>query len=70
MSFRSRVQLLKLCGFLMVLFTVVPLAKQSLGLGPLTLREIFWNSVVLFSVGVVSLVFAVQHAVALSRAKR
>jgi hypothetical protein len=70
MSFRSRVQLLKFCGLLMVLFTVAPLAQQWLGFGPLTMREIFWNSVVLFSVGVVSLVFAVQHALALSRIRR
>jgi hypothetical protein len=70
MSFRSRVQLLKFFCFLMVLLTVVPLCQQWFGFGPLTIREIFWNSVAQFGVGVTSLVFAVQHALALSRIRR
>jgi hypothetical protein len=70
MNFRSRVQLLKLFSLLMVLLTVAPLSQQWFGFGPLTIREIFWNSVALFAVGVVALVFGAQHALALSRARR
>jgi hypothetical protein len=70
MTFQGRVQALKFCGLLMVLFTVAPFLQQALGFGPLTLQEIFWSSVVLFTMGVVSLVFAVQHALALSRMHR
>jgi hypothetical protein len=70
MSFRSRVQLLKLFCLLLVLLTVVPLTQQWFGFGPLSIGEIFWNSVALFGVGVAALVFAVQQAFALSRARR
>jgi hypothetical protein len=70
MSFRSRVQLLKFLCFLTVLLTVVPLCQQWLGFGPLTAREILLNSIALFGVGIVGLVFGVQHALALSRIRR
>jgi hypothetical protein len=70
MSFRSRVQLLKFFCLLMVLLTVFPLSQQWLGFGSLTIREIFWNSVALFSAGLAALVFGVQHALVLSRVRR
>lgn len=70
MSFRSRVQLLKVFCLLLVLLTVIPLSQQWFGFGPLTIREVFWNSVALFGLGVTALVFAVQHAQALGRMRR
>jgi hypothetical protein len=70
MNFRSRVQLLKFFCLLMVLLTAIPLSQQWFGFGPLTVREIFWNSIALFGVGVTALVFGAQHLTALSRAKR
>jgi hypothetical protein len=70
MSFSSRVQLLKFFCVLLVLLTVVPLSQQWFGFGPLTFREIFWNSVALFTVGVIALGFAFQHALEMNRARR
>jgi hypothetical protein len=70
MTFEGRVKLLKFFGFVTVFFAVMPLFQQWFGFGPLTTSEIFWNSVVVFGVGVIGLVFGVQHAMALSRAKR
>lgn len=70
MSFRSRVQLLKFFCVLLVLLTVIPLSQQWFGFGSLTLREVFWNSVALFGVGVAALVFAARHAMTLSRIRR
>lgn len=70
MSFRSRVQLLKFFCLLIVLLTAVPLCQQWFGFGPLTAPEIVLNSVALFGVGIVALVFGAQHARALSRVRR
>ncbi|HTV15227.1 MAG TPA: hypothetical protein VME68_10960 [Acidobacteriaceae bacterium] len=67
MSFRNRVQLLKFFCVLLVLLTVIPLSQQWLGFGALTLREVFWNSVALFGVGIAALVFGARQALALSR---